>query len=608
MAKGFGKLATNHPKKSKKSVALSNANYPQEQNLFQLAIKAHQSGKLLQARQHCQEVLAQQPDHFDAWFLLGNIDRQQGKLESAIAAYQQLIKLKPSHAPALSNLGVLYIQQGKPSQAIATFEQAIKLQPDYAEAYSNLGELYREQKQLAAAEKYLQQAIQLKPDHPEAYYNLGNLYNTQDKTKQAIEAYQQAIKIKPNYANAYNNFGSVYQHQGNLSQACDCYHQAIKLQPNYAIAHFNLGNAYKDRGKLTLALQAYHRAVESQPNYSNAYTNLGLVYRDCGQMDRSLKYLHHVSRFDPDHTVAHQNLLYYLHYSNQYSPEQIYQEHRRWAKYQQNLLSKYQKPHTNQRNPEKKIRLGYISGDFRTHSVAYFLEPILTHHNREQFTICCYAKNPLSDRTTDRFKQLADIWHDINQLDNEEVANLIRKDEIDILVDLSGHTGGNRLLALARQPAPLQITYLGYPDTTGLDTINYRFTDAFADPPGTTEQFHSEQLIRLPHGFLCYQPPAQTPEVNTLPLLEKGYITFGSFNNLAKISEHTISCWAKILQAIPQSHLLLKTKPLQDRDICDRLYRLFEQEGITRKRLTLLGWTASTQDHLSLYHQIDIAL
>ena len=608
MAKGFGTLKTNHNKKTKESVAFSHANHPQEKKLWQLAIKAHQSGKLLQARQHCQEILATQPDHADAWLLSGNIHRQQNELDLAIAAYQQFIRLQPSNANVLSNLGVLYIQQGETDQAIAIFEQAIKLQPDYAEAYGNLGELYREQDQLAAAEKYLQKAIQLKPNYSGAYYNLGNLYHTQDKIEQAIEAYQQSIKLQPNYASACSNLGSMYHYQGDLVQACDYYQKAIKLKPNYAIAHFNLGNVYKDQSKFTLALKAYHRAIESQPDYSNAYTNLGLVYRDCGQIDQSLQYLYHVSRSDPDHTVAHQNLLYYLHYSSKYSPEQIYQEHRRWAKHQQKLLPPKQTLHTNQPNPDKKIRLGYISGDFRTHSVGYFLEPIFTHHNREQFTICCYAKNPIDDGTTNRFKQLADIWHDINKLDEEQVANLIRKDGIDILVDLSGHTGGNRLLTLARQPAPIQVTYLGYPDTTGLDTIDYRFTDAWADPPEKTEQFHSEQLIRLPHGFLCYQPPANSPKVNSLPALDKGYITFGSFNNLAKISEQTISCWAKILHAVPQSHLILKTKPLQDQDICDRIYRLFEQEGITRERLTLLGWTATTEDHFRLYHQVDIAL
>ena len=495
----------------------------------------------------------------------------------------------------MNNLGVLYIQQGQPSKAIATFQKTIEIQPDYAEAYNNLGELCREQDRLAEAEKYLQQAIQIKPGYPEAYYNLGNLYKTQDNFQQALEAYQQAIKIKPNYASAYNNLGSVYHHQNNLTQAGDCYLQAIKLQPNYAIAHFNLGNAYKDQGKITLALQAYHQATKIQPDYSNAYANLGNLYRDCGQIEKSLQYLHHVRGFEPDHTVARQNFLYYLHYSDRYSPEQIYQEHRHWAKYQQNLLSKSQKPHLNQRNPEKKIRLGYISGDLRTHSVAYFLEPILTHHNREQFTICCYANNPCNDDTTERFKQLADNWHDINRLDDKRVANLIREDEIDILVDLSGYTGGNRLIVLASQPAPVQVTYLGYPDTTGLDTVNYRFTDAWADPPGTTEQFHSEQLIRLPHGFLCYQPPTSTPEVNALPSLAKGYITFGSFNNLAKISDRTISCWAKILHGVPKSRLILKTKPLQDADIRDRIYSSFEQEGINRDRLTLLGWTATTE-------------
>jgi protein O-GlcNAc transferase len=260
------------------------------------------------------------------------------------------------------------------------------------------------------------------------------------------------------------------------------------------------------------------------------------------------------------------------------------------------------------KNPDKRLRIGYVSADLRSHSVAFFLESILAARNQREFEVLCYSNSVAADTTTARLRALVDGWRDIAGLDDEQAAALIRSDAIDILVDLAGHTKANRLPLFTRKPAPIQITYLGYPDTTGIEAIDYRLTDEWADPPGQTEHLHSEQLVRLPDGFLCYQPPSSCPPVGPLPLLLSGRVTFGSFNNLAKVSPTVIGYWAAILAAVPGSRLLLKSKALADSGTRKYIHQQFCAHGIEAGRVELVGWTPARVDHMALYSEVDVAL
>ena len=371
---------------------------------------------------------------------------------------------------------------------------------------------------------------------------------------------------------------------------------------------FNHGRQEQRQGHLFAAMAAYRKAVELNPRYFKACNNLGLAHTQIGDLPEAIRCFRHALAIQPNHPTAHHNLLLYLNDLQDADPQQVFREHRAWAQRMAPALPSPIPPHTNRRDGERALRIGYVSADFRTHSVSYFFEPLLAAHDRSQFHVICYSNNPTNDATTERLKTLAADWRQIHQLDDEQAANLIRKDKIDILVDLSGHTQGNRLLLFARKPAPLQVSYLGYPNTTGLEAIDYRLVDAHSDPEGRSDQLSSETLLRLPHGFLCYQPPADTPRPQPPPSAQNGFITFGCFSQLARISPTTIQLWVSILQALPSSRLLLKCRSFGDPEVCERMVQRFQQHGINSDRLTLRPRIDDKLQHLALYHEVDIAL
>jgi predicted O-linked N-acetylglucosamine transferase (SPINDLY family) len=262
----------------------------------------------------------------------------------------------------------------------------------------------------------------------------------------------------------------------------------------------------------------------------------------------------------------------------------------------------------NDRTSDRPLRIGYLSPDFRRHSVSFFFEPLLAAHDRSRVQVTCYADLPNPDEVSRRLQGLADRWCNVTPLSHQQLADRIREDGIDILVDLAGHTAGNRLPVFAQKPAPIQVSWLGYPGTTGLDAIDARLTDDIADPPGEADRCHSERLVRLPDGFLCYSPPEDAPSVTPLPAISAGHITFGSFNNPAKITHEAIRAWAAILNNLPNARLLLKGKAFADATTCRRFRRLFAACGIDANRLTTMGMTQSSREHLDLYGQVDIAL
>ena len=504
-------------------------------------------------------------------------------------------------------LGVKYYQSGKFQPALTIFQQLSAEQADNPDIWKLLGSVYHKIGALNQAIAAYEKLTQLQPKNVSALSNLGVLYINQGKLKSAIASFKSSIEFKPDYAEAYNNLGELYRNLGQLAEAQNYLQTAIKFKPEYATAYYNLGNLYKNQGNLSQAIAAYQQVIQLQPDYCDAYNNLGNTYLEWGESSLAIECYQKATQQLKSKEAEH-NLLFALHYSSKFSPQQIYTKHRHWRKKYQSSSIREELTTKNLVDPKRKLRIGYVSGDLKTHSVSYFFEPLLINRDRNSFAIICYANNQKSDKVTERLNHLADEWREINPLDDSQVTQLIRQDKIDILVDLSGHTLGNRLLIFARKPAPIQITYLGYPNTTGLTTIDYRLTDTYVDPEGKTDHLHTEQLIRLPNSFLCYQPPEITPDVNLLPAIANNYITFGSFNNLAKVNQETINHWAVILKQIPNSRLLLKSKSLQDSGACDRIYKLFADKGINCQRLVLKAWEKGINNHLAIYNQVDIAL
>jgi predicted O-linked N-acetylglucosamine transferase (SPINDLY family) len=355
-------------------------------------------------------------------------------------------------------------------------------------------------------------------------------------------------------------------------------------------------------------IDCYQKILKANPSAMDASNNLAAAYLAMGQLDDAIAHRRQFLQRQPNFILGRSNLLFALNNSPAISPEAMFQEHLRWDE----LVMGQSLPaptHTNRPDKERRLRVGYVSPDFiGQHSVTYFIESLLANHDRQQFEIYGYAEVAIPDATTERFQKLCDHWSITHDKSDEEIAQDIQKDQIDILVDMAGHTASSRLTVFARKPAPVQVSYLGYPNTTGLRTVDYRLTDARADPPGRTERYHVEKLVRLPDGFLCYTPPADAPTVSDPPMEKNGYVTFGSFNSLAKITPQVIALWAEIMKSLPESRMVLKSHALTDARVRERFRGLFEKEKIESSRISLLGRIRERSQHLAQYHEIDISL
>ncbi len=569
-----------------------------------IALQHHQAGRLAEAEPIYRQILAQQPHHPDALHYLGVLAHQVGQNDSAAELIGKAIRLNPHCVYYHSNLGNVLSSQRKLDQAVAAYHAAIKIQPDYAEAHNNLGNALKDQGQLDQAISAYRTALQLKPDYADAQSNLGTALADQGQLDQAITAYQTAIQLKPDFAEAHNNLGNAFRDQGQLDQAITAYRTAIQLKPDYAKALSNLGTVLVDQGQLDQAIAAYQAAIQLQPDFAEAHNNLGHAFKDQGQLDEAISSYRTAIELKPDFTKAHSNLILTQCCHPGYDAATVAEEARRWNERFATPLKPLIKLHQNDRSPERRLRIGYVSADFREHAVARFLLPLFADYDHQNFEIFAYAQLPTPDAITHQFQAHADFWRSIVGVSDEQVVEMIRQDRIDILIDLAGHTGNNRLLLFARKPAPVQVTYLGFPATTGLEAMDYRLTDDFADPQGQTESYHSEKLIRLPATAWCYHPGSSPAPMAR----QAGPITFGSFNSFAKVTEPMLQRWAEILQAVPDSRLLLKAVGLSSKTVRERVRKILSEAGFGPDRLELLDPVATHSAHIASYQKIDIAL
>jgi predicted O-linked N-acetylglucosamine transferase (SPINDLY family) len=560
---------------------------------------------------------------------------KQGKFAQAATYFQRAIALNPTEAEFHNNLGIALTEQGQPTEAIACYQQAITLNPNYAQAYYNLGNTFKEQGKFEQAAQAYQQAITLNPQIASMHLNLGNVFQEQGQFAQAIACYQRALTLNPINANIYLNFGVALRRQGKFIDATDWLQRALAFNNNLAEAHYNLGLVFKERSQLEQAKASYQQVITLKPDYPSVHQQLAAVFQQQGQLSKAIDYYQQALALTPDDLGVQQNLcsalieqgnieaalqkikelqtqdqvpiLLLLNYLNDLTPAAIFAAHQRFNEKYALPLAQLIQPPLNTRQPRRKLKIGYISADFRTHSVAFFIEPILAHHDHQQVEIFCYYNERNDDFITRRLQSYADHWFNCVNLSDAELTQKIRQDQIDILIDLSGHTSGNRLLVLARKPAPVQATYLGYPTTTGSTNIDYRITDSYVDPP-MEELLSSETPLRMPNSYFCYQVYEPTPPVNPLPAMDKGYITFGSFNNYAKLNGKIFTLWAQILQAVANSKLLIKAKSLHDPNLQQDFQQQFARLGIEPERLLIVNYAPSTYSHLETYHQIDIGL
>ena len=438
--------------------------------------------------------------------------------------------------------------------------------------------------------------------------NLGNSLILQGRHQEAIAAWQQSLVLNPHDALVHANLGTALQELGWFDEAITEHQRALQLRPDLAAVYNNLGSVLHDLSRVDEAISSFHRSLSLQSNFAPAYSNLALALQDEMRLDEAIAAHEHSIQLDGDSPMAYSGLIHAIKYHQGSTPQSIFEQHLRFARrFAEPLRSKI-RPHANPSDPDRPLRIGYVSPDFRRHSVAWFLEPILRHHDQVRYEVYCYATDPRRDDVTNRLQGCAREFRSVVHLDDEQAADLVRSDRIDILVDLAGHTGNKRLLVFAYKPAPVQITYLGHPCTSGLSTMDYRITDAFADPPGMTEAFHTEKLVRMPQTFLCYQPSPKAPPVASLPADSAGHITFGSFNTLAKLTPRCMAMWSRLLQSVAGSRLVLKALSLRSSEVVAIVTNAFAAQGIAPERLDLLAHKASHTDHMASYGQVDIGL
>jgi protein O-GlcNAc transferase len=440
---------------------------------------------------------------------------QAGRLSQAEMLCCQIVQADSAHSGALHLLGMIASRAQRGDQAVDFFEGVLRLVPDFVDAWIDLAIELTIQGKQAEALGVFRKALRVKPDHAQAHFSLGVALQLQGK----------------HYSEAYSNLGNVLLELGQPERAEQCLQQALRLKPDCAEAAYNLGLVLWTQGRPEEAAISYRRAIELEPQHFRAYLNLGNCLKDQGQLDEAIASYLAAIELEPANASFHSTLILASHYHPRLDQKALQEETRRWSQRYAAPLQKVIQPHSNAREPDRRLRIGYVSPDFHEHPASSSTVPLLSNHDHEKFEIFCYAQAERPDAFTERLRSCADHWHSTVGLTDEQAADMIRRHQIDILVDLALHTANNRLLVFARKPAPVHVTWLGYPGTTGLSTIDYRLTDPCLDPPGQFDDFYSEDSVRLPETFWCYYPVTETPPVNALPSKTTGAITFGCLNN-----------------------------------------------------------------------------
>jgi predicted O-linked N-acetylglucosamine transferase (SPINDLY family)/predicted SAM-dependent methyltransferase len=534
--------------------------------------------------------------------------RAAGKNAEAAAAYEQVLLAQPDHEEALAAMWDISFETGNPGSCIDWLNKAILAREDRAVSHYMLGCSLQAQGKVQDAIRSFSRAIQLDPDYAKAHNNLGCMLEAAGNLEGAHNEYLAASNLDPRLAVAFYNRGNALRRAGDYAGAVECMRQAVAIEPNHGDWQCNLGDMLYQRLLLDEAIAAYRKAIEVEADFARAWSGLGLALLATGQPAEAEASFRKALQIEPRFAEAYSNLLLALHYLRAEERETVFQEHLAWAERFTRGFGAQAARTDEERRAKGRIKVGYISGDFQGHPAARFIEPVLAAHDRSRFHVFCYSNVPHPDETTRRFQSLCEEWRDISALTDSQVAERMRFDKLDILVDLSGHTEGGRPLLLARKPAPVQVGWIGYPDTVGSSAVDYRFTDAIADPAGDADRFHSEKLVRLPGGFLCYQPPADCPDVAPVPSAQGKGVTFGSFNNLAKVMPSMVPVWARLLKALPDSRLALKAYGLSAESARKALLEQFARHGVGAERLALLPPEPTVAGHLARYGEIDVAL
>lgn len=572
---------------------------------YNLAVAQRGQGKTDEAFVSLEKAVNLQNDFTAAQYEMGNICLEKQDYARAIDFYNKVLKGASDAYQAYVGLAVAYERSAKPELAISACLESLRINPAQQSVTLRLGSLYDKQGKADEAVKYYSRAIELGYEAVDVFINIGRMQALQGNSVEAENHYKQALTIDPDAIEALSNLALLYDDMHDIGSALKYIKEAYQLDAEDERIVYNYAKILTSSRQYTDAETLYKKILEKNPDFSEAAVNLGNLYLLAGKANEAQEIYEHACNTRPDFHDACSNMLMSLNYTNSHSDTEIRDKHFAWARLFEKDIKRLKKSFVN--NDMKALKVGYVSPDFRNHSVAYFFEGVLKYSDAKKITNYCYSDVKNKDEVTQRLEKYSDHWRDVAGLDNESLAHLIKQDDIDILIDLCGHISGNRLPVFALKPAPVQITYLGYPNTTGLEAMDYRIVDRNTDPEGS-EEMMSESPLYVEPSFLNYMPYQKSPDVAVLPALKNGYITFGSFNNLAKMTDEVIGVWSKILSEISESRLCIKARQYSDSVIKQDHIKRFSDAGIDESRLDLMGYSNTTTEHLQMYNTIDIAL
>jgi len=532
--------------------------------------------------------------------------KAEANLAGAEAACKEILRNAPGHLDAITLLWDVSFENGSPGATVDWLLKAIAVDGGVAALHYMLGCALQAQEKVGDAFASFRRAIELDPGLAKAHNNLGCILEAGANPGEAEQCYREAVRLDPTLAHAHYNLGNLRKQQGDVEQAIASIARALAIEPGQAEWRCNLGNLKYSQLQLDAAIEDFRSAAAIEPGFHRAYVNLGAALLLAGRVEEAGTAFRKSLELQPDPAIESW-LLLMRHYRSGEDAPALYAEHRIWANRHAGMLVRATDHPPRAQDANRRMNIGYVSPDFVRHPVACFIEPVLAAHDRGKFNIFCYANAGREDEVTQRLRNQTENWRDISMLSDVQAAHRIRADGIDILVDLAGHTGGGRLLLFALKPAPVQATWIGYPNTTGLEAMDYRLSDHVADPPGLSERFHSETLVRLPKGFLCYLPPGESPDPGARPD-GRDRVTFACFNNLAKVTPQMIELWAELLRRIPGARLVLKALGLSSESARREMREQFLARGIAADRIDVRPADKAYAGHLASYRDVDIAL
>ena len=579
--------------------------------LFRLGQSLNARERFKDAAEVLEQAVSITPSHTRAWCALGVSRRQLADMPAARAAYEHALAIDPNYPDAQVNLGEWHLVSGDTATALSCFNRILERNPGHYEALTNKTAALIESGDHIEAEKIALNALQLFPQSAPLHVNLGNVYAAMAKGREAAESYRKALELDHKSEEAALSLATLLGSQELLARAIDFLKKQILIKGESPDRLCRLAMAQVGQKACSDARETCQRVLEKHPEHIAALVTLSNAEGALGNAEEAMAITKRVVALRPDLSSIHSNILFEATYSEKLTRQEVFDLHLEWAaRHEVPLLGK----RVCQRLPsvaetvaeERRLRIGYVSGDFVSHPVGFLIRDILRDPDKRRFETWCYSQVTFPEHVTEQIKSYADHWDDCFFLSDEQLAERIAADEIDILVDLSGHTARNRLRVFAMRPAPVQVTWIGYFHSTGLTSIDYFITDPYSTPPNSGQSF-SEQPVYLPHSRFCYSPPTYAPPVGDLPCERNGFITFGSFNRLSKLTPDVVEIWSAILTAVPESRLLLKTAGLQEEEGRERIRERFAKLGIKPDRLDLRG-PSNHQEMFDQYGEMDIGL